>query len=163
MFRFLHVNKLLNQNIWLCFSNLCIELGTRNRNFLIVLQSEMLCKYVSIVQFYFVMRTIKWKQFLNRSPNFMICKRPPERFCYSWMYWNFTCDLRSREPVTCNNATAWSTWLDSNVWIIADLKIICSMVFVFSNDLLFYEFDQRQFTIVLLIILKNLEKEVNYY
>ena len=37
------------------------------------------------------------------------------------------------------------------------------MVFVFSNDLLFYEFDQRQFTIVLLIILKNLEKEVNNY
>ena len=37
------------------------------------------------------------------------------------------------------------------------------MVFVFSNDLLFYEFGQRQFTIVLLIILKNLEKEVNNY
>ena len=53
VFGFLHVNKLLNQNIWLCFSNLCIELGTRNRNFLIVLQSEMLCKYVSIVQFLF--------------------------------------------------------------------------------------------------------------
>ena len=56
-----------------------------------------------------------------------------------------------------------SLCLDSNVWIVADLKIMCSMVFVFSNNLLFYEFYQRQFTIVLLIILKNLEKEVNNY
>ena len=56
-----------------------------------------------------------------------------------------------------------SLCLDSNVWVVADLKIICSMVFVFSNNLLFYEFDQRQFTIVLLIILKNLNKEANNY
>ena len=35
------------------------------------------------------------------------------------------------------------------------------MVFVFSNNLLLYEFDQRQFTIVLLVILKNLNKEAN--
>lgn len=94
----------------------------------------------------------------------MIHKRPPERFVIH--------ECTEILPVIWDPELPWRVImlrhealgsLCSHSWIVADLKIICSMVFVFSKNLLLYEFYQRQFTIVLLIFLKNLNKEANNY
>ena len=142
------MNKLLYQNIWLCYSNLCeYRIGYQKKKLFYYAPIANCNESMSILfHFYFVMRTIKGNQFLNRFSNFVICKRPPEGFGIH-EYTEILSLIWDPELPRCVIMLQWEAHgslcnSDSSVWIAADLKL---------------------FTILLLTFLKNVTKEANNY